>query len=203
MQSLHKKVNEKISKNNNKENIETKIIDEEIAYLKINSFMEFTKEDTDKINELYKDINNYNDYIIDIRNNGGGNDQLWMEHIVNPIVNDTYESTEYTLHKEGRITKDYYASRGYSLKDINEFPNKDILKSVRNIDDYKYYTEYNTKFTNDSIWEGESKTGYNGNIYLLVNKGVFSSSEGLAVFCKNSGWAKVVGNKNSGGMVLE
>lgn len=97
LKSLHKKVNEKISKNNNKEDIEIKIIDEEIAYLKINSFAEFTKEDTDKINELYKDINNYNDYIIDIRGNGGGNNRLWMEHIVNPIV--------FTLPNSGLVVR--------------------------------------------------------------------------------------------------
>ncbi len=32
-----------------------------------------------------------------------------------------------------------------------------------------------------------------------MDKGSFSSSEGFAVFCKNSGWATVVGNENSGG----
>ncbi|WP_092926363.1 S41 family peptidase [Romboutsia hominis] len=199
LQSLNKKINEKISKNY-KGNIETKIIDDEIAYIKINSFGEFTNEDINKINELYKDINNYKDYIIDIRGNGGGNSKLWIDHIVSPIVNNTYESTTYALHKDGKITKEYYEARGNNLKDINEFPKKDMLKKVRNIEDYKYYTEYKLKFSNESIFDGiKNKEGYNGNIYLLVDKGVFSSAEGLAIFCKDSGWAKVVGNENSGG----
>lgn len=199
LQSLDKKVNEKIYENN-RGNIETKIIDNKIAYIKINSFNEFIKEDIDKINELYKDINNYNDYIIDIRGNGGGNNQLWINHIVKPIVNNVYESATYELHKYGKITKDYYERRGRNLKDINEFPNKDMLKKVRNIEDYKYYTEYKLKISNESMYSGrQDKEGYNGNIYLLVDKGVFSSSEGFAIFCKDSGWAKVVGNENSGG----
>ncbi|WP_042274559.1 S41 family peptidase [[Clostridium] dakarense] len=196
---VYKKVNDKVS-DYNKDNIETKIIDEDIAYMKINSFLEFNKEDTDKIKDLYKTLDNYNNYIIDIRGNVGGNSLLWMNHIVKPIVNNTYESTTYELHKEGKITKDYYSSRGIDLKDIKKFPKKGILKKVKNIDDYKYYSEYNMKFTNKSIWEGgEDKKGYNGNIYLLVDKNSFSSSEAFAVFCKNSGWATVVGNQNSGG----
>lgn len=199
LQSLDEKINEKIYKNY-KGNIETKIIDDEIAYIKINSFGEFTNEDINKINELYKDINNYKDYIIDIRGNGGGNSKLWIDHIVSPIVNNTYESTTYALHKDGKITKEYYEAIGHDLKDINKFPNKDMLKKVRNIEDLKYYTEYKLKFSNESIFDGiKNKEGYNGNIYLLVDKGVFSSAEGLAIFCKDSGWAKVVGNENSGG----
>lgn len=45
----------------------------------------------------------------------------------------------------------------------------------------------------------QDEKGYSGNIYLLVDRGVFSSSEGFAIFCKDSGWAKVVGNENTGG----
>lgn len=199
LQGLDKKVNEKIYENN-MDNIETKLIDSKIAYIKINSFSEFTDSDIDKINELYEDINNYNDYIIDIRGNGGGNNQLWINYIVKPIVNNVYESTRYALHKDGDITKDYYKRRGTSLKDLNKFPDKDMLKKVSNIEDYKYYTEYNLEISNKSIFAGsQNKEGYNGNIYLLVDKGVFSSSEQLAIFCKDSGWAKVVGNENTGG----
>lgn len=192
LQNLNIKINEKVY-DPNKGNIETKIIDNKIAYLKVNSFNEFNWEDSSKIRELYKDINNYDDYIIDIRGNGGGNNQLWMDYIINPIVNNKYESITYSLHKDGKITKDYYKSRGRQLKDIKDFPNKDMLKNVANIDDYKYYSEYKTYFSNGY------KEGYKGNIYLLVDKGVFSSSEALAVFCKDSGWATVVGNENSGG----
>lgn len=196
---VYKKVNDKIS-DYNRENIETKIIDEDIAYMKINSFGDFTNEDINKIKELYKEIDNYKDYIIDIRGNGGGNSLLWLKYIVNPIVNDTYESTTYELHKEVKITKDYYSSRSIDLKDIKEFLNKDILKKVKNIDDYKYYSEYNIKLPNESMGQvEEGSKAYNGNIYLLVDKETFSSSESVAVFCKNSGWAKVVGNGNSGG----
>ncbi len=199
LNSVYKEFNDKAS-DSNIDNVETKIIDEDIAYLKIKIFMKFTNEDTEKIKKLYKDINNYNNYIIDIRGNGGGDSLLWRAHIVKPIVNNIYESTTYALHKDGKITNDYYSSNHIDLKDIKKFPNKDILKKVKNIDDYKYYSEYNLKFTNESIWEGEkNKNAYNGNIYLLVDKGSFSSSEGFAVFCKNSGWATVVGNENSGG----
>lgn len=187
LNSVYKEINEKAS-DSNIDNVETKIIDEDIAYLKIKSFMKFTNEDMEKIKNLYKDINNYNNYIIDIRGNGGGDSLLWREHIVKPIVNDIYESTTYALHKDGKITNDYYSSNDINLKDIKKFPNKDMLKKAKNIDDYKYYSEYNLKFTNESIWEGEkNKNAYNGNIYLLVDKGSFSSSEGFAVFCKNSG----------------
>lgn len=199
LQSLDKKVNEKIYENN-KDNIQTNIIDNEIAYLKVNNFTEFSDEDISKINKLYKDINKYNDYIIDIRGNGGGNNQLWINHIVSPIINKTYESTTYALHKDGKMTKDYYAKRGIDLKEINKFPDKNILEKVKNIEDYKYYTEYKLNIYNGNMYKiKQDEKGYSGNIYLLVDRGVFSSSEGFAIFCKDSGWAKVVGNENTGG----
>lgn len=165
LNSVYKEFNEKAS-DSNIDNVETKIIDEDIAYLKIKSFMKFTNEDTEKIKKLYKDINNYNNYIIDIRGNRGGNSFLWGEHIVKPIVNDIYESTTYALHKYGKITNDYYSSKDINLKYMKKFPNKDMLKKVKNIDDYKYYSEYNLKFTNKSIWEGEKTKMLTMEIYI-------------------------------------
>jgi hypothetical protein len=42
------------------------------------------------------------------------------------------------------------------------------------------------------------KKTYDGNIYLLIDEGVYSASENFAVFCKTTGFATVVG-RNSGG----
>jgi hypothetical protein len=39
---------------------------------------------------------------------------------------------------------------------------------------------------------------FKGKIFLLVNKVVFSSAEGFAVFCKSTKWATVVGETTSG-----
>ena len=59
-------------------------------------------------------------------------------------------------------------------------------------DSFKYY--YKTKKSinpKDSI-------GFNGRIYLLVDKGVYSSSEMFAVFSKNTGFATLIGETTGG-----
>ena len=39
---------------------------------------------------------------------------------------------------------------------------------------------------------------FKGNLYLLVDEGVYSAAEGLANFCKNTKIAKLVGHKTGG-----
>lgn len=40
--------------------------------------------------------------------------------------------------------------------------------------------------------------GFEGNIYLLVDRGVYSSTESFSVFCKDSGFATLVGETTGG-----
>lgn len=183
------------------DNVSTDVIDD-VAYMKVRSFYEpnFTKKDEDSIRELYKNLNDYDNFIIDIRGNGGGSTRVWMNYIVAPIIDRVYSCTNYSLHKDGDITKEYYKSRNMfsRFKDINEFPDKELLNKVSNKEDFKYFNESNL-ISNPEYNELTYKSNpYKGNIYLLVDGKVFSSAEGFTLFSKQTGWAKVVGVNTAG-----
>ncbi|MGL6107049.1 S41 family peptidase [Romboutsia sp.] len=197
---LFENVNKEAEQNVANKNISVKIINENIAYMKINSFSTFKQEDINTISDFYKNLNSYKDFIVDIRGNGGGDSYQWMNYIVSPIIDKYYSWTSYSLHKGGSLTKEYYKSRGTlsDLEPIYEFPQEEFLHNIKGIEQFKYFeeTEYGVS-PYDNKLKYKPKV-FKGNIYLFVDKGVFSSAESLTLFAKNSGWATVAGS-NTGG----
>jgi hypothetical protein len=194
-------ISKKTGKALNGDNVSTDIIDG-VAYMKVRSFSKpsFTEKDEDSIRELYKNLNDYDDFIIDIRGNGGGATEVWMNYIVAPIIDREYSCTNYSLYKDGDITKEYHKSRNRfsRFKDIDEFPDKELLSKVSNKDDFKYFDEsYLIVNPGNNVFPDKSNP-YKGNIYLLVDEKVFSSAEAFTLFSKQTGWAKVVGINTAG-----
>jgi hypothetical protein len=61
------------------------------------------------------------------------------------------------------------------------------------LSDFKYYE------TDVDEINPKASINYKGKIYLLVDKSVYSAAESLAVFCKQSKLATLVGEKTKGG----
>lgn len=91
-----------------KANLETKIIgDEEIAYIKIKSFMqEYIGGDGIVLKEFYNKIIKMPYLIIDIRGNGGGSDMYWKSNIVSYLSSKRLDYTNFTLFR-GDIFEPY------------------------------------------------------------------------------------------------
>lgn len=68
--------------------------------------------------------------------------------------------------------------------------NDDVSSIIK---DFEYYSKSKIK-----ISPSKDSIRYKGNIYLLVDEGVYSSSETLASFCKETELAKLVGTKTGG-----
>jgi C-terminal processing protease CtpA/Prc len=58
--------------------------------------------------------------------------------------------------------------------------------------DFKYYS------TGTARVEPKNSIGFNGRIYMLIDDGVFSSSEAFASFAKGTGFATLVGETTGG-----
>ena len=161
------------------------------AYMSISSMAIPTDTEYSKIINFYKNIKNYQNLIIDIRENSGGDDYYWVKMVVPPLLKNSMSCSFTILHRNGSYAKKFLESRGVVLSDISALP----IKS-------DYPPEYKTMFSrfyNDSgIIEPADSVGFGGKIYLLTSSKVFSSAETFAMFCKQTGFATLVGTKTGG-----
>lgn len=166
---------------------------DEIGYVKINQMNgEVVEEDGIKLRKFYEEIKYYDKLIIDIRGNSGGSDFYWMKNVIEPLASEPL-TTENYIFTRGNYGKPFYKARGMKqskLSKLNKDTLRDFLPEIEENFDYFHISPLTIKPV-DSI-------GFEGNIYLLVDRGVYSSSESFSVFCKDSGFATLVGETTGG-----
>jgi hypothetical protein len=169
---------------------EQKIIEEnKIAYLRIKSMSDRTlMSDQTLIIEFFKRIKDYPYLILDIRGNGGGTDYYWRNNVVAPLITEQ-TSGIIAMAYRGDYIKTFMRGRGIITKPISELPEQ--FRS-------EYTSAMDSFVTTDISVRPENSVGFKGKIFLLVDKGVYSSSESFAAFCKDTGFAQIVGT-NTGG----
>lgn len=189
--------NNNIEVNQEKSNIETKIIEiDKIAYLKINSFSpEFIEKDNKKLLKFYGEIEKYNNLVIDLSCNSGGSTKYWIDNIVSPNIDMSVEYSNYFLFKNGNINMNY-------LKGIFDFENE-----VFNISELPYFENINKNdisqmqyfyISSNTIIPNENQKIFNGSIWIISGENVFSASEEFVNFSKQTNFATIVGQRSSG-----
>lgn len=170
------------------------IIPNDVAYIKVKQMDGFRiEEDGVEIRKFLESIKDYPKLIVDIRGNGGGSDYYWVKNIVQPLINKPLSVDYYLFAKGGEDSQKFYKARKMNLKDISTLDENLIHKFPEEIStDFKYY-----KLSTDKI-KPKNPVGFKGKIYLLVNSGVYSSSERFASFAKGSGFATLVGGRTGG-----
>ncbi|MCH2031927.1 MAG: S41 family peptidase [Tenacibaculum sp.] len=163
-----------------------------IAIIKIRSFSyDLIEEDAKRLKMFFqKKLTNYSTLIIDIQGNEGGDTSYWSDNIVNYLIKDTVKYTvNYAFKNSKRIRefKPSYFEKTYSYEDLdlNQVPQE--IKS----DEYLIYS------TEAKIIP-KSKKRYQGNVFLVVDKDVYSSAEALAHFFKTTKIGIVVGERTNG-----
>jgi hypothetical protein len=175
----------------NSGNIETKILEKDrTAYLKIASFgSQYVAVDAPVIAKFFQQIKDFTSCIIDIRGNGGGSDLYWNNSILAPNLRRSYTYYNYALVR-GEAAKRYLETEDkvYPISGFPQLPkiNRSDLKKM------KYFIKIS-----GSVPAAE-KPGFNGKFYLLTDGAVYSSSETFAEFCKQTGFATIVGEPTGG-----
>ncbi len=169
------------------------IIPNEVAYLKINRMNgKRVEEDGKEIREFYEEIKDYDKLIIDIRGNGGGSDLYWQKNVIEPLAKVNISVDNY-IFTRGSYGETFYKSRGMKLSPISKLDKKILEDFPEEIEtDFDYYNIFTR--TLKPVYPVDFK----GKIYLLVDQGVYSSSESFAAFCKDSGFATLVGETTGG-----
>ncbi|HCO67695.1 MAG TPA: hypothetical protein DIT04_08085 [Dysgonomonas sp.] len=172
---------------------DTIMADKGIAIMRIPSIaMELIEQDKPKIEKFIDNLKGVKNLIIDIQGNGGGSTSYWSDMIVARLIKDTIVSPVYYGIKGGELNRKYYEGDFTTKKKLDK-DNPFYSKIHSDLLDGSYYFIEEA----DSV-PPNNPVAFDGDIYLLVDKRVFSSAEGFAYFCKNTGWAKVAGQTTAG-----
>lgn len=163
-----------------------------IAVLKIKSFNKFQiKNDSARIYNYLKTIKDFENLIIDIQDNSGGDARYWRDNIVPLLIKEKVKFKNYLAVRKGEFIKPFFDEIGFQKEFFNV--SKELKELPKEVIEKDFYLVSDT-----NVIEPKNNIDFNGKIFLLVNKGVYSSAEGLAVFCKSTNWATVVGETTSG-----
>ena len=160
------------------------------AYLKIATFgSQYEAIDAPQIAEFFRQIQQDQNCVIDIRGNGGGADSYWQNAVVSSNLRGDILVANYELVR-GEASKKYIETIT-KLDPISEFPglphtNPDDVKQMQ------YFIKSKTEY------RPSGKPVFSGKFYLLVDGSVYSSSEAFAIFCKQTGFATLVGEPTGG-----
>lgn len=143
----------------------------------------------DYINNLEK----HQALIIDIRGNSGGSDRYW-KGIVSKLIKNDIKIEGYRLYRNNnKIVKKYTNARNIKLEPIENLPvgvkKNAPEETLKNFSDFEK-TSYTINTNNDLKFQG--------NIYLLIDEKVYSSSESFSMFCKETKLATLVGETTGG-----
>lgn len=142
----------------------------------------------------------YRHCIVDIRRNGGGDSSYGTTAVVGPnIMEDTF-STHYALVRRGSAMIDYFRTMDnwLTLRPIDELP-VEALPALEPGD-----VALATHFYMADLWAEASPAAqvggplFSGRFWLLVGSNVYSASESFAIFCKDTGFATLVGETTGG-----
>lgn len=177
--------------------LETKVlVEDELAYMKIKSMSAYhINEDYSKVESFLKEVEDYEKLIIDIRGNSGGFDAYW-KNIVEFLIDDTLKAEYYSFFR-GEYRDKYDMYKVPTAKPIERLDEEMLDKFPPEVKtDFQYYDR------NFVIVQPWGDLNFNGKVYLLVDKYVFSSSEKFASFAKDTGFATLVGETTGGDRVF-
>ena len=138
-----------------------------------------------------KDVKNL---ILDLTENSGGNDNVWQDYIVSPNISEPVSYTKYILLPVTEYNRSFWEPAGMleGIKPIEELPEFPSLsqEDIRLCNYFKAETE--------TFEPSQNAPLFSGKIYALVGPAVYSSSESFAYFCKETGFATLVGETTGG-----
>ncbi len=164
--------------------------DRKTGYVRIGDFSEnMIENDHDVLLEFYKKIESFDLLIIDIRGNGGGTYLPWKMNVIAPLVKETLQSRMYLAYRKApyvnMFRENSLIGETVQLESLDNPPPE--LKNG----DY-FIHEY------PHIVESSGECSFNGKIVVLIDAFTYSATDAFAIFCKETGFAKLYGTATGG-----
>jgi hypothetical protein len=112
--------------------------------------------------------------VVDIRNNSGGNDIVWME-ILAEIIDTPIVYKSQTYVRNTPLVMDYMLNIRKAQEELNNCPPVKFKNET--------FVSTDNKFQMDTISPSNMSLNYDGRIYVLVNEKCFSSSLAFISVC--------------------
>ncbi|GEM_PF-331302 len=169
-----------------------------IAYIRVRSFARrHMQEDGPQLQAFLEEVSHFPYIFIDIRGNGGGETSYWRRYLVGPTISEPHVAEHNIAWRDSPEAQDY-------MRSILG-PGYDLLPVGRQLDERwgdgapELWTE---DFSEMRLFPHpvlpRRSVGFEGSIVLLVDDRVYSASENLARFAKETGWATLVGTATAG-----
>lgn len=178
-------------------NVMTAVLDGgDVAYLGISSFSYgAVNVDHDTIRAFLKENRTAKALIVDIRGNGGGDDEYWMQNIVAPLLHAPMTSIVTIGYPPGAYNTPFIRHKlgvdWFRLQTASQLAG---LEGFR-LDLYEGVTSFSRL---PLTVRPQDPVGFDGRVFLLVDASVCSSTESFAVWAKATGWATLVGTRTGG-----
>ncbi|MCL6450573.1 MAG: hypothetical protein K6T75_04670 [Acetobacteraceae bacterium] len=169
-----------------------------VGYVRVPQMAADAGQDKAMLFEFFQSVRDLPSLIIDIRGNGGGNDDYWTQNLVGLLGRAERvrkpRSKLYVTWRTGRFLKPFVEAKGLTM--LPPVPPDAIPPGVLPPELLAPGFESPRHF--EYPIDTSSAVGYRGKVFLLVDRGVYSSAESFAAFCKATGWATVVGGCTGG-----
>lgn len=179
-------------------NLSFEEVEDGIGLIKIKQMAGSEKytEDLKVLKEFLKNKHLYKALILDIRGNAGGNMEYWQNFLLPKLITSQKTVTNNLFFKESNQAKLMFADDSLN---VERMKNVDISGiKLDNADDLKHFDLYMKDVITINPDTSDKDYGYQGSIYLLVDEGVFSATEGFANFMKYSNTATLIGQSTGG-----
>ena len=175
-----------------KEGIRIRIWPErKIGYLWLESFMDqYMDERQELLVSFYKNIENYNHLILDVRGNMGGSFRVWIKNIIAPLIKEKLVGHFYLAYRKGDFVS-MYLQHSKGLDKIVQKNSFDYLPPEVKTDDFTVYDfNYAVEPTNE--------VDFKGKIIILIDGNTFSATDAFALYCKETKFGEIYGTQSGG-----
>lgn len=190
----------------------TLLADRKVAYLHISEMTAYEKSQGEALllKDFFAKIKDTPALIIDVRGNGGGDDRFWMVNVVRPLLAWPITGSGGGVSRSGEYVKPFLAANNRVEAEIGGVTRKSssldkgsldsvlTQEQVRNLPPEVLGEGFSDPLRTDTTILPSGECPYDGRVFLLVDRTVFSAAESFAQFCRSSGWATVVGECTGG-----
>ena len=180
------------------ENLITGTVGDGVPYLRIASFEPWDEKTYAKLAGFFSNISEEKHLIIDVRGNSGGSDGNWRIGIVPLLEQSELEFNMLFSAKSGSLNLELDSKRlaglGRGVRYTDDSWQEDFPyvppEAVAGLDTH---LKVSTVFKKDN-----TQKYFSGKIWVLIDEGCYSATDAFACFCKESGFATLVGSTTSG-----